>query len=116
MGRQNWGDSRTDRQFISAFTKFINEIKAIGSPYLARPHPHPDYWAYLTMLMIMERQSGQLKLESRELQAFAAYMMSIAASLLIERGFSDDEVYETLQIDDEDLRKLRRLVEKHRGK
>jgi hypothetical protein len=113
MGQRRWGDTRTDRQFISAFMKCINEIKSIEAPYLAKPHPSPDYWAFLTLLMIMERQTKQLKLDDKEIQNFASYMLTIAASLLIEREFSNDEILEALQLDDENLIVLRKLVNKH---
>lgn len=113
MGQRRWGDTRTDRQFISAFMRCINEIKSIEAPYLSKPHNSPDYWAFLTLLMIMERQAKYLKLDDREIQTFASYMLTIAASLLIEQEFSNDEILEALQLDDESLMALRRLVSKH---
>ncbi len=114
MGRFNWGDSYTDQQFINAYNRFINDIKSIEAPLLAKSHPNPDHWALLTALMIMERQSRLLNMDNDELQGFASYMLTIAASMLIERGFPNAEILDTLQLDMEDLIKLRHLVNKHR--
>lgn len=115
MAQHNWGDSQTDQQFIRAFTRFINEIKNIEAPLLAKPQPSSDYWAFLTMLMIMERQAKYLHLDDDEIQAFASYMLTIAASMLMEHGFSNLAVLQALQLDPEDLLQIRQLVNKHRG-